>query len=395
MKKRKIVWASLIAVLALGVAGCGNQSKSATSHSKTNQSAKIADKTSAKKTATKVETPKPSAMTTLLKPLMGKNAEDQSTQGDQGMTYSQFYYHQGNWHWRVTTKSRTVIDAKVVSLGKSEYGDSQLKVQKRNGDNDTVDLSRLDQGAYYSAKSKALGHTAIYLIGDTNGNWTTGAPSELTGTWSTHIYSVTNSGSQDPYERTRFFISDKGVDGQKDTFTSRYTVANTGSGWGANDETQYKKLADNSYLLKTYSQGRFVSAYSVVLKNNQLTVNDGADRLANLYKASVKPGQAFGFDHSSATNLTTKQLDEWVARHAKDFCQEKHEYEGLVFVNDTDDQGYASVQLREDKSDVPVTARIGEFRVNSMGVLEAQTVDQTAENPDDNTWSPVSDDPKN
>ncbi|AYM01918.1 hypothetical protein [Levilactobacillus yiduensis] len=88
MKKRKIVWASLIAVLALGVAGCGNHSKSAASHSKNDQSAKIADKTSAKKTATKVETPKPSAVTTLLKPLMGKNAEDQSTQGDQGMTYS-------------------------------------------------------------------------------------------------------------------------------------------------------------------------------------------------------------------------------------------------------------------------------------------------------------------
>ncbi|AYM01919.1 hypothetical protein [Levilactobacillus yiduensis] len=285
-----------------------------------------------------------------------------------------------------------MIDAKVVSLGKSEYGESQLKVQKRNGDNDTVDLSRPDQGACYSVKSKALGHTAIYLIGDTNGNWTAGAPSELTGTWSTHIYSVTDSSSQDPYERTRFFISDKGVDGQKDTFTSRYTVANTGAGWGANDETQYKKLADNSYLLKTYSQRRFVSAYSAVLKNNQLTVNDGVDRLANLYKASVKPGQAFGFDNSSAKNLTSKQLEDWIGRHLKDFNQGKHQFEGTIYLPSTDKQGRARVDVYEDKADSPVAATIGFFRVSAMGVLEAQIPG------DPNTgdeWYPVSDDPKN
>lgn len=386
MMKRKIVWASLIAVLALGVAGCGNHSKSTASHSKASQSTKVADKTSAKKTVAKVETPKPSAMTTLLKPLMGKNAEDQSTQGDKGMTYSQFYYRQGSWHWRVTAKSGTVIDAKVLSLGKSEYDEPQLKVQKGHGDNFTVDLSRPDQNAYYSVKSKALDHTATYLIGDTDGHWTAGAPSELTGTWSTHIYSV--SDGDDPYERTRFFIGSDGVGGERDTFTSRYTVDKLGSGWGANDETQYQKLADNSYLLKTYSQGRFVNAYRAVLKNNQLTVNDGSNRLSNLYKASAKPGQAFGFDNSSAKNLTSKQLNDWIGRHLKDFNQEKHQFEGAIYMPSTDKQGRARVDVYEDKADSPVAATIGFFRVSAMGVLEAQ-------NPGEDTWYPVSDDPDN
>ncbi|TGD19827.1 hypothetical protein [Levilactobacillus suantsaiihabitans] len=386
MMKRKIVWASLIAVFALGVAGCGNHSKSTASHSKTSQSTKVADKPSTKKTVAKVETPKPSAMTTLLKPLMGKNAEDQGTQGDKGMTYSQFYYRQGNWHWRVTAKSGTVIDAKVLSLGKSEYGESQLKVQKGHGDNFTVDLSRPDQGAYYSVKSKALDHTATYLIGDTDGHWTAGAPSELTGTWSTHIYSV--SDGDDPYERTRFFISSDGVGGERDTFTSRYTVDKLGSGWGANDEAQYQKLADNSYLLKTHLQGRFVDAYRVVLKNNQLTVDDGAYHMSNMYKASAKPGQAFGSDNSPAKNLTSDQLYDWIFRHLPDYNQMKHTYKkAACFPSTKDDQGRAVVRVIDNgRKDFAPT--IGFFRVSAMGVLEAQS-------DGGDEWYPVSDDPDN
>jgi len=102
--KRRILWLSLLVVFAVVGAGCGKQPNSRSGH-QDSQSTKVADKTGNKRAvATKAETPKPSALTTLLSPLMGKNAEDPSTQAHNELTYSQFYYQHNNWYWRLSLR---------------------------------------------------------------------------------------------------------------------------------------------------------------------------------------------------------------------------------------------------------------------------------------------------
>jgi len=394
--KRRILWLSLLVALAVVGTGCGQQANSRTGH-KDNQSTKVAGKAGNKQaTATKAETPKPSALTTLLSPLMGKNAEDPSTQSHNELTYSQFYYQHNNWYWRLSSKAqKTIVGGKITTLSgdSSEY---KLTGKQTNGDEFTVKLMRYSSSDQsYWLKSSAPKFNRAYVIGDTNGSWTTGAPTALIGTWSTHIYKPAPSKYDDaetlkkaPYSRTRFFISNQGIDGQKDSFTPKYTVYDTGNGWGANDATTYKQLSDKTYLLRTTLSGRLFNVYKVTLKNKQLTVAGGESDLANLNKVSSKPGQAFGFDNSAALHLTSKQLDNWIDRHLSDFNRDSHQVKQASFMADTDKKGRVTVDVYDYGRDSPIAQRIGRFRVTAMGVLEGQEAGDTI-------WWPVSDDPTN
>jgi len=394
--KRRILWLSLLVALAVVGAGCGQQANPKTGH-KDSQSTKVADKTGNKQAiATKAETPKPSALTMLLSPLMGKNAEDPSTQSQNELTYSQFYYQHNNWYWRLSSKAqKTIVGGKITTLN-GDSGEYKLTGKQTNGDEFTVKLMRYSSSDQsYWLKSSAPKFNRAYVIGDTNGSWTTGAPTALIGTWSTHIYKPAPSKYDDaetlkkePYSRTRFFISDQGIDGQKDSFTPKYTVYDTGNGWGANDATTYKQLSDNTYLLRTTLSGRLFNVYKVTLKNKQLTVAGGESDLANLNKVSSKPGQAFGFDNSSALHLTSKQLDSWIDRHLSDFNRNPHQVKQASFMADTDKKGRVTVDVYDYGRDIPVAPRVGRFRVTAMGVLEGQEAGDTI-------WWPVSDDPTN
>lgn len=395
--KTRYIWMGLLALLPLALGGCGQQ-KSTTSHNKQSQSSRVASgarTTSKRASSIKADTPKPSELTTLLQPLMARNAEDQSSQTNGSeMTYSQFTYHQGNWHWQLTgEKQGTIVNGTVTGLTSSDSQTGEYKLAvKASGETFTLKLSRFDN--YYRVETSYKTIKGLYIIGDTDGHWQTGAPTALTGTWSTEIYKIqpdkytdAETLKKEPYERTRFFISDQGIDGQKDSFTSKYTVYDTGNGWGANDVTDYKQLGDGRYLLKTNFDGSLFNVYRVTLKNNRLTVDDGHDHLSNLTKVSTKSGMAFGFDHSSARNLTEKQVDDWILRHLTDFARTTHHVKAATFIPGTDDKGRVTVEVRDSGRDSEVSPRVGNFRITKAGVLESEDYDSI--------WWPVSDDPTN
>jgi len=391
--KIKVIGISVLALLAVGLTGCGHhQTKSADKASSRQSVVKKQAATKAGASSTKKETPKPSALTTLLNGLTQKNAEDRSTQSNGELTYSQFYYQKGNWHWQVTSQNRgTIASGTVDSIQSSQDGDYKLAMKSPKGEAYTLELTYTNKSADYTVKTSYQHIKGVYIIGDTTGVWKTGAPSELVGTWSTGFAPSTRTDDKKiAYDRTRFFISDQSIDGQIDSFTKNYTVYQTGNGWGANNAVYYQSLGQGTYLLKTYSDKYLGSVYRVILSGNRLTVPEDGMEMKDMTKVANKPGMAFGFGNNPAKQLTEKQLDDWITRHLSDFGGTTHTYkQSGISTPEKDSKGRVVVTVRDMGRD-DIAPTIGRFRVSSTGVLEWEDTSDGAD-----IWSPVSDDPTN
>jgi len=404
LKIKMIITASVLTGLLLS--GCQAKDpvkKQATSAS--NTSSKVAKQSVASSkqvSSTKKETPPASEMTTVLSKLSAKLPEDDSTQNNGEVTYSQFYYQNDNWHWKMSSKQRgTIIGGKVQSLTKTDAS-YKLAMVTDSGEQYQLTLDYyLDENGEtaedYTVTAKANGQSVkgTYIIGDNDAAWTAGVPATLAGTWSTDFYKPTDSSDDDtaqkaPYERTRFYISNDSLDGVKDSFTANYTFYSGGAGWGVNQDPEYKKIDANTYLLKTHtSNGALFAVYRAKLVNNQLTLDNSSDT-SSMTKVSSKAGKYMGFDDNPAKNLTTSQVQDWVFRHINDFDAHHTHYKKVSFIMGHNKKGEVTIEARDDGGSGMTAPMIGQFVVTAGGVLKC-TFDPT--DTDGVTTNVVSDDP--
>ncbi|ANZ62379.1 hypothetical protein ABPD29_11250 [Secundilactobacillus paracollinoides] len=163
-----------IAAVALILTSCGSNSSQAKKNSSSaSSSAKVfkpkasaTNKTAVKATASAT----PSVATTALSPIAGKYIEDKSTQQASGVTYSNFYWKNGAWHWVQSISRGLLQDAKVKSASTSSEGITTLKMDDV-GDSNTFDLTLtpLQDNLGYNVKSSKAEVNNSYMVGDTDG----------------------------------------------------------------------------------------------------------------------------------------------------------------------------------------------------------------------------------
>lgn len=378
---------TLIALLAIGgLSGC--QSK-ATNH-RNAKSATTKTVSSSQTTTTahsdKAATPPTSALTTVLSPLTAKLPEDQSSRTNGGeTTYSQFYYHQHAWNWQLSSAKRgTIAAGQITGIKSEDHGDAQLTLVTKQG---TYSLELMVSGDYYTVKTSYQHISGTYILGDNNQAWQAGVPRKLVGTWSTAIYpKQIQDQPKLAYERTRFYISNDNLDGNITRFTKNYTMADHGTGWGANDEVYSKNLGNGTYLLKAYAsaENNLMAVYRVQLVGNQLKMSFG-DGPTTLKRVSRHPGLADGSDNHAAASLTKDQISNWIERHLSDFDNQHHDYQKPTYTFGHDNHGRITIDVYDDGANSETAPQIGRFRITAKGVLQA--MDKSG------VWDSVSDDP--
>ncbi len=366
--------------------------KQATSAS--NTSSKVAKQSVASSkqvSSTKKETPPASEMTTVLSKLSAKLPEDDSTQNNGEVTYSQFYYQNDNWHWKMSSKQRgTIIGGKVQSLTKTDAS-YKLAMVTDSGEQYQLTLDYdLDENAeYYTVTAKANGQSVkgTYILGDNSAAWTAGVPTTLRGTWSTDFYQADTGNKKYPYVRTRFHFSDQSLVGNTNTYTKNYTFGMEGAGWGANQDPEYKQLNATTYLLKTHGvNGNLFEVYLAKLNGRSLSLGL-TNAPATFTKVSSSPTKSLGYDDNPAKNLTENQVEDWISRHITDFNHTTHDVKKAGYMFSKDKKGILNIDVRDVDYKYTVPS-IGFFRITKDGVLEAEDMADGGQ-----SWYPVSDDP--
>jgi len=372
--------------------------------------------------------PQPSKLTTLLRPLQKRSAEEAGTRTHQQVTYSRFTYHQNHWRWTLTTDKQTVVKGVITSI-KSQDGVKKLTIQQPKKQQVTVTFSWVDSAKQaYNLKSVSPRFNRSFIVGDNGKGWTAGVPANLEGTWQTDLYAAKRyhpgglvdpagayESTNDAFMRTTFYVNTGGLDGRNDTYNQDKELVSEGAGWGVNRQTAYKKLAHGNYWLKSHIIGdkTALNIYRVQLINDRLKLigvfgnipamtqltavqakadrTDGAAAANKRAATTASAGQSRTETSSSAAatstvdthNLTTGQVNQWVWLHLKQDYAGKHvTMQDMLFTQSTNDDGTLTIQVKENHSTENmkkqgvteiVDPTVGWYGINSKGELTDNT----------------------
>lgn len=390
MKKKVLLITGLMVVLILG--GC---------HAKTQDKASIKESSSASVTKTtkksKVNAPVPSSITTTLDGLKGKFAEDQQTRTNGGeLTYSNFYWKGKAWHWALTSVKRgTIANGKVTAISNGKNGNpDSLKLTSSTGDSYSLKLTVV--GEYYTVQTSYKDIKGTYIVGDTDGKWTDSAPAKLQASWRSGFEKtediVGDQNSDYPYTKVTFSIKPGSLEGGNIEYKRDKQTKVEGSGWGINEGLMSKKVATNTYLLKSYSGDSLFGVYKVqYINSREIQMNFGTVPIS---LKKVNAGQDYVVPNSGAvdtTNLTKQQVKTWVWSDLMATIYAGKDFKMSDFIFDTrtaDDllyvdvkENHSTARMKATGGDPSVNPTIAHYRINGSGELES----------DLNGWSVVSD----
>lgn len=389
-----------IAVVALILTGCGSNSSQAKKNSSSaSSSAKVfkpkasaTNKTAVKATASAT----PSVATTALSPIAGKYIEDKSTQQASGVTYSNFYWKNGAWHW-VQSISRGNVQEATVKSATTDASTHVTTLKMDAGTSPAYDLTLtpLADNLGYHVENDKEDINNSYMVGDTDGQWTSGAPTALQGNWVSGFVSSSTAlaGAQNkdyPYAKIHFSITADSTNGVNVLYhaNKKTDAAGEGAGWGANSDLSYKALGNDTYLLKSYN-GTGANASIMAYKVTEVSASQ-IDILFNGQSVSFTPdktAEANGDDSAASassstqgatdtTHLTAKQVNDWVWADFQ--SQTKFKQSDYLFDQEMDGgvlvirvmENHSTPDMKKAGTAVQVTPTVAQYRINNDGQLQ-------------------------
>ncbi|WP_251908463.1 hypothetical protein [Lentilactobacillus kefiri] len=336
----------------------------------------------------------------LLSPAKAKVPDDsQSSNGDQ--LYSQFYKKGGQWYWKLTSQDDGTID------------NSQIKSLKSTGQNDVYNFSMVsNKNKSYNMKFNWIngGHQAYtvnaayhnvnnnFVLADAkvSGQWQTGAPQAVQGTWATDFTNNSGNDAQKlPFTKQFLNITSTATSSFVNEYDTNHRLYNSET---ANKTTNvsYKQDGDN-YVLKSYDSNETPVVYSIsVMGNNEIKVDGLTSSSLTMSQSATSPttsaseSSAVTFQSGSAavsgstantttSHLTDQQVVNWIWPYVKakypnmnvestDFTYMPQMKNGQMYVNVLENHNAAA--FKKSGVDSGTNPQVASFRVTSSGALE-------------------------
>ncbi|MGF2384567.1 hypothetical protein [Lentilactobacillus otakiensis] len=364
---------------ALLLAGCGHKK------------ADMEDATTAPSNSTKLNN--------LLTPAKVKVPEDSQTSNNDQL-YSQFYKKDGQWYWKLTSQQDGTID------------NSQIKSLKSTNQTDVYNFSMVsNQNKKYNLKFNWIngGHQAYtvnaayhnvdsnFILADAkvSGQWQTGAPEAIQGTWATDFANNSGSDAQKlPFTKQFLNITASATSSFLNEYDSNHRLYNSET---SNKTTNlfYKENGNDSYVLKSYNANQTPVVYSIsVINNNQikvdglttgsLTMSKSATSSTTAASASSASSQSGSVASSTTTNansnhLTDQQVVNWIWPYVQakypnmnvastDFTYMPQMKDGQLYVNVLENHNAAA--FKKSGVDTGTNPQVASFRVTASGALQ-------------------------
>ncbi|WP_057823189.1 hypothetical protein [Lentilactobacillus sunkii] len=334
----------------------------------------------------------------LLSPAKVKVPEDsQNSNGDQ--VYSQFYKKGGQWYWKLTSQQDGTID------------NSQIKSMKSTDQNDVYNFSMVsNKNKSYNMKFNWIngGHQAYtvnaayhnvnsdFILADAKvaGQWQTGAPQAVQGTWATDFTENSGNDAQKlPFTKQFLNITSSATSSFVNEYDSNHRLYNSETA-NKTSNVSYKQNGD-SYIVKSYNSDETPVVYSIsLISNNQIKVDGLTSSDLTMSKSATSPttsssqssatsqsGSAVNGSTAAATSshLTDQQVVNWIWPYVKakypnmnvastDFTYMPQMRNGQMYVNVL--ENHSAAVFKNSGVDTGTNPQVASFRVTSDGALE-------------------------
>lgn len=335
----------------------------------------------------------------LLSPAKAKVPEDsQNNNGDQ--LYSQFYKKNGQWYWKLTSQQDGTIDNSQIKSMKSTdennvYNFSMVSNKKKSYNMQFNWINGGHQAYTVNAAYHNVNNNFILADAKVSGEWQTGAPQAIQGTWATDFTNNSGNDSQKlPFTKQFLNITSSATSSFVNEYDTNHRLYNSETANKTSD-VSYKQNGNN-YIVKSYNDDETPVVYSIsLINNNQIKVDGLTSSSLTMSKSATSPttsaSQSSAVSQSGSTisgstpaaasssHLTDQQVVNWIWPYVKakypdinvastDFTYMPQMKDGEMYVNVL--ENHSAAVFKNSGVDSGTNPQVASFRVTSDGALE-------------------------